>query len=150
MGQTLVKNYIHLVFRTKYSQPYIIPPLEDELYAYIGGICHKLDCQVLEVGGYIDHIHILCNLSKNVSLSTLLKNIKMDSSKWVKTKNPSLPKTFWQNGYGAFAVSTSAVDIVRRYIKNQHAHHSRQNYRSEYRHLLKKNEMDFDERYVWD
>lgn len=72
MGQSLVKNYIHIVFSTKYRAPLIHAPVEEELHAYLGGICNRLDCQVLKVGGYTDHIHILCMLSKKISLMKLL------------------------------------------------------------------------------
>ena len=150
MGQTLVRNYVHIVFHTKHSQPIIKPTFEDELYAYVGGICNKLDCQVIQVGGHKNHIHILCMLSKNVSLSELLRNIKTDSSKWVKTKDASLPKTYWQNGYGAFSVPDKGVKFVKKYIENQHQHHAKMDHKSEYLKMLKDNDTEFDERYIWD
>ena len=86
MAQSLVKNYIHIVFSTKHRNPLIQEPLEKELHRYIGGICNKLECQVLIVGGYTDHIHILCMLSKKIALMKLLEEVKSHSSKWFKTK----------------------------------------------------------------
>ena len=87
MGQSLVKKYIHIVFSTKYREPLIHEEIENELHKYLGGICNSLNCSVLIVGGYTDHIHILCMLSKNISLVELVKKIKSHSSKWIKTRS---------------------------------------------------------------
>jgi REP element-mobilizing transposase RayT len=81
MGQSLVKNYIHIVFSTKYRQPLISEAIEDELYSYLGGICKKLECQPIKIGGYYDHVHILCMLSKKITLMKLVEEIKSHSSK---------------------------------------------------------------------
>lgn len=94
MGQSLVKNYIHIVFSTKYRQPLIIESVQDELFAYLGGICKEMECQPLKVGGYVDHVHILCMLSKKIALMKLLEEVKSHSSKWIKTKDESL-KNFY-------------------------------------------------------
>lgn len=85
MGQSLVKNYLHIVFSTKYRQPFIYEPVEQELHAYLGGICKNLECHPIKIGGYIDHIHILCMLSKKIALMKLLEEVKSHSSKWMKT-----------------------------------------------------------------
>lgn len=150
MGQSLAKNYIHLVFSTKYRQPLIKPPVEEELHAYLGGICNKLECQALKVGGYADHIHILCMLSKKLALMKLVEEVKSHSSKWIKTKGEGYENFYWQNGYGAFSVNPAQVDRVIAYIANQHAHHDRKNFQDEYRYFLKKYDIEYDERYVWD
>lgn len=81
MGQSLVKNYIHIVFSTKYRQPLIKPGIEEELYRYLGGICSKLECNPVQIGGYTDHVHILCMLSKKIPLMKLLEELKAHSSK---------------------------------------------------------------------
>lgn len=150
MGQSLVKNYVHLVFSTKYRQPLIRPPYEEELHSYLGGICKNLECPPIIVGGYTDHVHILCRLSQKIPLMKLLEEVKSHSSKWIKTKHESLHNFYWQNGYGAFSVNPAEVDRVVNYIANQHAHHGRKTFQQEYRSLLRKYEMEFDERYVWD
>jgi putative transposase len=150
MGQSLVQNYIHIVFSTKYRQSIIYPPYEAELHAYIGGTCKELDCIALIVGGYTDHIHILCKLSKKIALMTLVQKVKASSSKWMKARDKSLKNFSWQNGYGAFSVNPRDVEVVIRYIENQHAHHNKKNFQKEYRKLLEKHEVDFDEQYVWD
>ena len=138
------------MFSTKYRQPLITDDIEGELHAYLGGICKKLECHPLKVGGYTDHIHILCMLSRKITLMKLLEEIKSHSSKWVKTKGDNFKDFYWQNGYGAFSVKPSEVDVVIRYIANQKEHHSKKTFQNEYKAYLKKYDVEFDERYVWD
>jgi putative transposase len=150
MGQSLVKNYIHIVFSTKHRQPLIFPSIEGELYSYLGGICNNLDCTPIKIGGHYDHVHILCFLSKKIALMNLVEELKSHSSLWMKRKDIRLKNFYWQNGYGAFSVKASEVDIVKGYIENQHQHHARKIFQDEYRALLNEHETDYDERYVWD
>ena len=150
MGQSLVKNYLHIVFSTKYRQELIQPPYEDELHHYLGGICKNLECQPITVGGYTNHIHILCMLSKKIALMKLLEEVKSHSSKWMKTKSDDLKNFYWQDGYGAFSVNPAEVDAVITYIANQHEHHRKKTFQEEYRAFLTKYKVEYDERYVWD
>lgn len=150
MGQSLVKNYIHIVFSTKHREQLIQPPYEEELHGYLGGICNNLDCPAIKVGGYTDHVHILCMLSKKIALMKLLEEIKSHSSKWMKTKDDKLQNFYWQDGYGAFSVNPSEVDTVIAYIANQHEHHVQKTFQDEYRAFLKKYKVEYDERYVWE
>jgi REP element-mobilizing transposase RayT len=150
MGQSLVKNYIHIVFSTKHRIPLIHPPVEAELHRYLGGICNKLACPVLKVGGYTDHIHLLIMLSKKLALMKVLEELKSHSSKWIKTKGLAYETFYWQDGYGAFSVNPSGVDTVIKYIENQHDHHGTKSFQEEYRAFLKKYKVDYDEKYVWD
>ncbi|MCA0445907.1 MAG: IS200/IS605 family transposase [Bacteroidetes bacterium] len=150
MGQSLVKNYIHIVFSTKNREPLIHPLVEAELHSYLGGICNRLESPVIIVGGYTDHIHILCILSKKITLMKLMEELKSHSSKWIKTKGAGYENFFWQDGYGAFSVNPSELDAVIAYIANQHEHHSKKTFQNEYRTFLKKYKVDFDERYVWE
>ncbi|MDQ3022551.1 MAG: IS200/IS605 family transposase [Bacteroidota bacterium] len=150
MGQSLVKNYIHIVFSTKHREPFIHAPVESQLHAYLGGICKNLECQPIKVGGYIDHIHILCMLTKKIALMKLLEEVKSHSSKWMKTKGDDLKNFYWQDGYGAFLVSEPEVDSVIKYIENQKEHHEKKTFKDEYISFLKKFNVDYDERYVWD
>src|SRR4051794_26166020 len=110
MGQSLVKNYLHIIFSTKYRQPLIHEVIENELYAYLGGICKNLECHPIKIGGYTDHVHILCMLSKKLTLIKL--QVKSHSSKWMKTKGDNLKNFYWQDGYGAFSVNPAEVDAV--------------------------------------
>lgn len=145
-----MKNYIHLVFSTKHRQPFIQPPVEAELHAYLGGICNRLECQSIKVGGYTDHVHILCMLSKKIALMKLVEEVKSHSSKWIKTKGAGYENFYWQDGYGAFSVNPAEIDRVIAYIGNQHEHHGKKGFQDEYRAFLNKYQVEFDERYVWD
>ena len=150
MGQSLVKNYMHIVFSTKHREPLIHPPVEAELHRYLGGLCNKLDSPVLKVGGFHDHIHILCMVSKKIALMKLLEELKSHSSKWIKTKGAGYENFYWQDGYGAFSVNPAEVDNVIDYIANQHEHHSRKTFQNEYRAFLKRYQVEYEEKYVWD
>jgi|SRR5690606_817925 len=150
MSQSLVQNYIHIVFSTKYREKTIHPPHEEKLHAYIAGICNNMECTVLIVGGYTDHIHILCMLSKKIALMTLVQKVKANASRWMKEQDASLSNFCWQNGYGAFSVKGSETNVVFNYIKNQHEHHKQKTFKEEYLAFLETYKMDYDERYVWD
>ena len=141
---------MHIVFSTKHRQPLIHPPFEAELHGYLGGICKNLECQPIKIGGYTDHVHILCMLSKKIALMKLVEEVKSHSSKWIKTLDPSLQNFYWQDGYGAFSVNPAGVGPVTTYIANQHEHHSKKTFQDEYRAILKKYLVEYDERYVWD
>jgi putative transposase len=123
MGQSLVRNYVHITFSTKYRQRLISEHFEDELYQYLGGICKKLECQPIKIGGYEDHVHILCMLSKKITLMKLLEEVKSHSSKWMKSQGKELENFYWQDGYGAFSVNPSELEKVINYIAHQRRHH---------------------------
>ncbi|MBK6264075.1 IS200/IS605 family transposase [Marivirga sp. S37H4] len=150
MGQSLTKNYIHLIFSTKHRQPLISDKIEHELFSYLGGICKNLECWPIKVGGYKDHVHILCMLSKKIALMKLLEEVKTHSSKWMKTKGDEYKKFYWQDGYGAFSVNPTEIDLVIEYISNQKIHHGKRSFQDEYRAFLKKYKIEYDEHYVWD
>jgi len=150
MPQSLARNYLHIVFSTKHRQPFIKEEIQDELYAYIGGICRNLESNTQAIGGVEDHIHILCNLSRKIALMELIEEVKSHSSKWIKTKGEDYKNFYWQRGYGAFSVNPSEIDVVIRYIQNQKERHKKQTFQDEYRAFLKKYDVPYDERYVWD
>lgn len=150
MPQSLAKNLVHITFTTTHRQPLIQPPFEDELHQYIAGICYNLQCYPIKVGGFTDHIHILCMLSRKLALSKLIEEVKSHSSRWMKTKDESLRNFYWQDGYGAFSVNPLGIDAVKRYIERQHEHHRKVTCQDEFRQLLMKHKIEYDERYVWD
>ncbi len=150
MGQSLVKNYVHITFSTKHRLPLISAEIEDKLYSYIGSICKNMECYPIKIGGYYDHVHILSSLSKKIALMVLLEKVKANSSKWIKTKSIDLRKFYWQNGYGAFSVNPYEIDKVIEYIENQKEHHRKKTFQDEYRAFLKKYQVEYDERYIWD
>jgi putative transposase len=150
MAQSLAKIYVHLVFSTKYRQPFIDDEIKPELFAYLGGICRELECFPVIVGGHDDHVHILCVLSKKIALMDLLEEVKKQSSKWIKTKGEAYKIFYWQNGYGAFSVNPTEKEVVIKYIENQAEHHKKRDFKEEFRAFLNKYDIPFDERYVWD
>jgi REP element-mobilizing transposase RayT len=150
MGQSLLRVATHLVFGTKNRQPLIDEAIEPELYAYLGGVCNEMDCQSIKVGGYLDHVHVLCLLSKKVALMDLLEEVKKRSSKWIKTKGEQYENFYWQKGYSAFSVNYMEIDKVIYYIHNQHLHHNGESFQQEYIRMLIENMMEYDERYIWD
>lgn len=151
MPQSLAKVLVHIVFSTQHRRPFLIDKhLQDELHAYIGGTCNNLECPVLTVGGFDDHVHVLCALSRNLSIASIIGEIKRSSSKGIKTKGEALIGFAWQNGYGVFSVGKSEVERVRTYIVNQERHHEKKNFQDEYRAFLKEYRVEHDERYVWD
>jgi REP element-mobilizing transposase RayT len=150
MSQSLTQLYLHTVFSTKNHVPYIKSSIRKELYNYIGGVLNNIECPPIKIGGIDDHIHILCRLSKKITTIKLLEEIKKTSSKWIKTKGEEFADFHWQDGYGAFTVSPSGVNNVSLYIENQEEHHRHKKFKDEYIELLKTNNADYDERYLWD
>lgn len=150
MGQSLVQNYIHIIFSTKFRKPYINSKIESELHAYIGGVCNELDSQVIAVGGYTEHIHILCMLSKKIALMELVQKVKANSSRWIKSKGSAFRDFSWQNGYAVFSVRPVETERLVNYIKNQHEHHRIKNFKQEYMEFLKDYQSDFNEKYIWE
>jgi REP element-mobilizing transposase RayT len=151
MSQSLAQVYLHIVFSTKDRRPFLQDrAIRDELHKYLGGTCNKLDCPVLRVGGVGDHVHFLCLFGRTISISDLVKELKRDSSQWIKTKGPALADFYWQNGYGAFSISPGHVEPTRIYIANQAEHQRTTTFQDEFRRLLTKNGIEWDERYVWD
>jgi REP element-mobilizing transposase RayT len=150
MPQSLSKIYAHITFSTKNRYPFINNEIEQELWAYLGGICKTLECSPIRVGGHLDHVHICCLLSKKITQIKLLEEIKKESSKWIKTKGKQYEKFYWQNGYAIFSVNPSETEAVVGYIENQHEHHKRLTFQDELLAFLKKYNVEYDERYLWD
>lgn len=150
MPQSLVRNYVHLVFSTKNRVHTIDETIQPELFRYIGGICANNDCHPVQIGGYSNHVHALFLLSKKLLLIKIVEEIKSHSSGWIKTKDTMYQNVYWQSGYGAFSVNPKEVDTVTAYVLNQKEHHQKFTFEEEYRAFLKKYSVEYDERYVWD
>ena len=148
MPQSLSRMLTHLVFSTKDREPFILPERRERIFEYLGGTLNALECPVVRVGGMADHVHLLFVLARTLSISKVVEEIKKESSKWAKEHVH--PGFYWQSGYGSFSVSPSNVAAVRAYIVNQEEHHRVRTFQDEYRELLRRNEIEWDERYVWD
>lgn len=151
MSQSLAQIYLHLVFSTKLREPFLQDKtLRDQTHAYLAGACKNLDSPSLIVGGFTDHVHILCRQSQNLAIKTLVGELKRESSKWLMTQGPHLSRFYWQAGYGAFSISPSHVPGLIEYIKNQEEHHSTESFQDEFRRLCERYGLVIDERYVWE
>jgi REP element-mobilizing transposase RayT len=147
MSSTHLSLTIHLVFGTKNREPVITAEWIGKLHAYLGGTVRGLDAVPLEIGGVADHVHLLVGMKATHRLSDMVREIKSESSRWVHEQTGKR-EFAWQDGYGAFSVSPSQCDAVRKYIQNQVEHHRVRSFREEYLDFLKRAGVEFDERYV--
>lgn len=146
MSDTYARNVIHVVFSTKDRRKLMLGEFRPRMWAYATGICKKLDVLVLAVGGMEDHIHFLLQIPPTLALAKAVLTIKSNSSRWASEDGH---KFAWQQGYGAFSVSSSIVPTVVRYIENQEEHHRRMSFDAEFLALLKKHGMEFDPKFVF-
>ena len=149
MAQTLVSLMVHVIFSTRNREAFITPEIEPELFAYVGGILKNHESRLLDAGATADHIHLLVSQSKNVSLSSLMKDVKKDSSSWIKTKGNQFRNFHWQDGYGAFSIGKSDIRELKRYIAGQKEHHRKRTFQEELIELLEDYGVAYDERYLW-
>ncbi len=150
MPQSLARLHIHLVFSTKHRERLITDAVRDALHAYLARVLQNLGCAPVLINSVEDHVHVLFELSRTIAVSKVVEDVKKSSSKWIKTQGAEFAGFAWQAGYGAFAVSESNVEAVRRYIAGQREHHREQLFQEEYRECLDRHGIAFDERYVWD
>ena len=144
MPQSLAQIYVHLVFSTKDRVAQISMEVQTRLHAYLAGTCAAIHCEALIVGGVADHVHLLFRLARTICLSDAVKDIKVESSKWMKA-DARVPGFAWQAGYGAFSIGASQVDDVMDYIRRQAEHHAKRGFQEEFRLLLKRYGLKYDE-----
>ena len=151
MSQSLAKILLHAVFSTKDRFPFLqSAAIREEMHAYLGRSLGDLDYHALSVGGVSDHVHLLFSLTRVETVADVIKELKRSSSTWVKTKSPAMRKFAWQSGYGVFSIGFSQVKSVQAYIAGQERRHRKISFQDEMREFLRRYEIDFDERYVWD
>lgn len=150
MGQTLTNLTIHIVFSTKHRAPMIKPEIKNDLMAYLGGVVQEYKATPIIINGMSDHVHMLVEIPANISVSELMRFVKSNSSRWINKTYAPTSKFIWQDGFGAFSVSKSAIAIVINYIKNQEIHHKKKSFQNEFIAFLEKYQIDYDSRYVWD
>jgi REP element-mobilizing transposase RayT len=151
VSQSLAQVYLHLLFSTKERRPYLQDAaVRTALHHYLGATCRNLESPSLGVVGVADHVHVLCRLSRTQTIAVLVRELKRESSKWLKTKGAGLGSFQWQEGYGAFSIGASQVEAVRRCIARQEEHHRRRSFQDEFRAFLQKYGVEYDVRYVWD
>jgi len=150
MPQSLARVLVHIIFSTKNRLRFIKPGIEKELFAYQAAVLRECGSPALIINGTEDHVHILCSLSRTMALCDLLEEVKKRSSKWIKTKGEEYSGFSWQSGYGVFSIGESGVAELKRYIANQKEHHRTRTFQEEYRSILGRYGVEYDERYVWD
>ncbi len=150
MPQSFACLHYHLIFSTKERAPLLVVELPSRLYAYIGGVLRKERGTLVAAGGMPDHVHLLVSLCRESSLSDVVRQIKSSTSRWIHETIPGLHGFAWQAGYGAFTVSYSHIDRVKEYIATQAEHHRTITFQEEYLAFLRRHDLEFDERYLWD
>jgi putative transposase len=144
-----VSAYFHCVFSTKERRPFITPELRERLWPFLGGIAKQNKMKAIEIGGVADHVHILLSLPSTMTVAKAMQLIKGGSSKWIHETFPSQREFAWQEEYGAFSVSVSQLDKIVEYIRGQEEHHRKVTFQEEFRALLGKHRIEYDERYLW-
>lgn len=150
MPQSLSNILVHIVFSTKNRAPTIPDEVRNELHAYIGGILTNENGTLLRAGSVADHIHLLILHPRTCSPADLVRNIKTGTSKWMKHRCSDCPDFAWQSGYGIFSISPAHKASVMHYIENQEEHHRKTSFQDEFRRLLNKYGIQFDDQYMWD
>ncbi|MGC4038949.1 MAG: IS200/IS605 family transposase [Chitinophagaceae bacterium] len=149
MANTYTQLHIQFVFAVKYRQALINNSWEDSLYKYITGILQNKNHKMIQINGMADHIHFLIGLRPDENISSLIKVVKSESSKWINDNKLTIGKFAWQEGFGAFSYSKSHVQRVTNYIITQKEHHKKEPFLAEYKRLLAAFEVDWDERYIF-
>ena len=151
MPQSLSNIIVHVVFSAKDRCPFLNDlDVRDQMHRQIGGTSKTLKCPSIIVGGVEDHLHMLARQARTITLADWIKEVKRITSMWIKTLGDQFRGFQWQAGYGAFSVSQSQMDDVIRYIAQQTQHHQKTDFKTEFRRLLEKHGIAYDERYVWD
>ena len=150
MANTYTQLYIHLVFSPKNREALIKKEWKDELEKYITAVVQNREHKLLAIGSMPDHIHIFIGYNLNETIPVLVEDIKTSSNNWIKQKRLSKFKFEWQRGYGAFSHSHSQIDAVVKYIRNQEVHHQNETFKEEYLEILRKNEIEFKDEYLFD
>jgi len=149
MANTYTQIHIQTIFAVQNRQCLIKKGWKEELYKYLSGIIQNNGHKVLQINGMADHIHILFGLRPRQSLSDLMKEVKHDSTQWINQHHFVIRRFSWQSGYGAFSYSKSQIPTVIKYIQNQKQHHKKKTFMEEYISLLKQNDINYDERYIF-
>ena len=150
MANTYTQIYIHLVFAVKGRVNLVSPQWKDELYKYITGIVTNKKQKLIAINGMPDHIHILLGMKPDIALSDLVRDIKANSSKFINEQKFVTGKFEWQQGFGAFTLGHSQMDVIIQYINKQEEHHTAKTFKEEYIEFLKRYEIEYKTEYIFD
>lgn len=148
MANSYIQLNVHITFHVKIGADPIVTTDLPRLFAYLGGCVKEQNAKAIAVGGMPDHIHMLVSIPATITISEFVKNLKVWSSKWLKSQGSSYRGFAWQDGYGAFSVSHSFIPKTVSYIANQAEHHKKVSFREEYLQMLRANEIEYDEKYL--
>ena len=149
MANTYSQIYIQVVFAVEARDSLVHPDWKGELFKYIIGIVKKKGQKLIAIGGVADHIHLLIGITPSTSLSDLVRDIKANSSKFINDRKYVRGQFRWQEGFGAFSYSRSHIDAVAKYVLNQEVHHSRMSFKDEFLSLLKRFDVEYEEKYLF-
>ena len=150
MAGTFSQIYIQYVFAVKGRENLLLNPWRDEVFKYIAGIIKRKNQKPIIVNGVADHVHAFVGLIPSMNISDLIKDIKNNSSNFINERKYLKGKFSWQEGYGAFSYAHSQIESVYQYIANQEQHHKKKTFREEYIDFLKKFEIEFNEKYLFE
>lgn len=150
MAHTFTNLLTHIIFSTKDRMPILEPDLKQRLFPYMGGIFRELNATSLLINGPTDHVHILALMPAKSAPAEIIGKVKSNSSGWVHKTFPARQTFAWQVGYAAFGVSPSQKQTVLDYIANQEEHHRKASFKEEFVAFLKKHQVEYDERYLWE
>lgn len=150
MANTFTQIYIQVVFAVEWRQSLIRPEHKEEIQKYITGIVRNKRQKLIEINSMPDHLHMLIGMEPDIALSDLVREVKKSSTGFINDKGLVKGRFNWQEGFGAFSYSRSSLDSVIRYIRNQEIHHRKTSFKSEYLTMLRKFDVAFDARYVFD
>jgi putative transposase len=150
MTHSYYASFEHIAFSTKSRIPCLDGRIRPTLFAYLAQGATNQDCPCIKVGGHLEHVHLLVAKSKSLLTGDLVKELKRFSCIWLKQQTADLKSFAWQEGYGAFSVSHSNLARVRTYIENQEEHHRKMTWEQEFRGLLVRHGIQFDERFFLD
>jgi REP element-mobilizing transposase RayT len=150
MSLSLASVLVHVVFSTKDRSALLDGAFRPELHAYLATVARNVGCECYRVGGVAGHVHLAIRLSREKDVATLVRDLKTSSSKWLKSRSPSLSRFAWQRGYGAFSVGPTDLNALVGYIDAQESHHAKHSFQDEFRAFLRKYGVKFDEQHLWD
>ena len=150
MPQSLAKLYAHLIFSTKNRQPFLDDDIRDRVHAYLATVFRDLGSPYVVVGGVADHVHVLFDMGKMRAPAKYVEQGKRESSRFIKTLGTAHRDFFWQRGYGMSSVGPTRREEIEEYVRRQAEHHKKMTFQEEFLMFLKRYEVEYDERYVWD
>ncbi|MCC5846836.1 MAG: IS200/IS605 family transposase [Verrucomicrobia bacterium] len=150
MPQSFHQLYAHIIFSTKHREPFMDASVRPNMQAYLATLCRDAGCPWVVVGGVEDHVHVAADLGKKLRSIDLIAHIKKESSSWIKKQGNAYHRFYWQDGYALFSFGAIQRDDVEQYIRNQEEHHRKKTFQEELLSFLKRYEIPYDERYIWD